>query len=94
MPLIHIPVGVAPCQVDDFPKDAERSCKGALHLRPASTKEVTNDELAHLKTAPQHGKLAARLSVVEVAKKTEPQPVQPKPRRPKPPPEPTPNGDG
>jgi hypothetical protein len=72
MPLIHIPVGVAPCQVDDFPQDAERSCKGALHFRPASTKEITADELAHLRAAPQHKKLAARLCVVDVVVKAAP----------------------
>jgi hypothetical protein len=77
MPLIHIPVGVAPCQVE-FPSEIkegtasrpfERSCKGALHLRPASTKQITDDELQYLKTAKQHAKLGARVSVIQVTKK-------------------------
>lgn len=75
MPLINIPVGIAPCQIDDFPKtvgkgeDAkpfERSCKGALYLRPASTKVVTQHELDHIKKHGDHKMLARRLVVVKV----------------------------
>ena len=75
MPLIHIAVGGPPCQVDDFPatvgqggKLFERSCKGALHLRPASTKEITDDELRHLKNSKKHRALAARINVITVVK--------------------------
>ena len=75
MPLINIPVGIAPCQIDDFPKtvgkgeDAkpfERSCKGSLHLRPSSTKVVTQDELDWIKRHKEHKMLARRLVVVKV----------------------------
>lgn len=49
MPVIHIPRGLAVAQVE-IPDTAgerrlERSCKGAVHLRPG-IKMVTNDELA------------------------------------------------
>jgi hypothetical protein len=37
-------------QVDDFPKDCERSVTGAIHIRPGSTVVVTDGEAAHLKT--------------------------------------------
>lgn len=79
MPLIQIPVGIAPCHIDDFPKEVgegkearpfERSCKGALHLRPASTKVLSQDELDWLKAgkgkAKRYAKLARRLTVVRV----------------------------
>ena len=76
--MVHVPVGVPPCQVDDFPSEVKegtgtrpfkRSCKGALHLRPASTKMLTDDEVKHIKTAKQHKKLGSRLSVVMVTRK-------------------------
>lgn len=35
-------------QVEGFPKDCERSCKGALHVRPWATKTVTKAELERL----------------------------------------------
>lgn len=75
MPLINVPVGIAPCQIDDFPKTVgkgegakpfERSCKGALFLRPASSKVVTQDELDWIKQHPEHKLLARRLTVVRV----------------------------
>jgi len=75
MPLVSIPVGIAPCQIDDFPAEIgdgedkrpfERSCKGALFLRPASTKVLSNDELEFLRSAKQYRKLGARLLVVRV----------------------------
>lgn len=47
--LATVPAGVGPLQVDDFPEGCERSCKGALHIRPSSTLEATDGELAHLK---------------------------------------------
>lgn len=81
MPLIQIPVGIAPCHVD-FPdrvktggKDAkgkaetrelQRSCKGSLYLRPASTRNVTDDELTYLRISPEWKKIGTRLHVVKV----------------------------
>lgn len=75
MPLVQIPVGIAPCQVDDFPEklgkgeDArpfERSCKGSLRLRPASTKVLTDDELKWLKEQKQWAHIGRRMYVVDV----------------------------
>ncbi len=75
MPLVQIPVGIAPCQVDDFPEkvgkgeDArpfQRSCKGSLRLRPASTKVLTDDELKWLKEQKQWAHVGRRMHVVDV----------------------------
>ncbi len=52
----------------------ERSCKGALHFRPASTKTVTEDELKFLLSARQHKALAGKILRVEVVKKPPPKP--------------------
>ena len=41
--------GKTPEYLDDFPKDCERSCKGSLHLLPNAQKEISDDELKHLK---------------------------------------------
>lgn len=131
MPLVQIPVGVRPIQIDDFPekvvegKDAllerhkkappaeekpearakrlerqrnevaeldkkarpfKRSCKGSLHLRPASTKTLTDDELGFLRTAKQHKAWGRRLLEVkvEVAKAPEAAPVVPPLPKPEP----------
>lgn len=35
-------------QVEGFPKNCERSCEGALHVRPGATKTVTKSELERL----------------------------------------------
>jgi hypothetical protein len=79
MPLIQIPVGVTPCQVDDFPVEIsaadgtkrpfERSCKGALHFRPATTRRVTQDEMDHIKAAKQHAALGRKIFEVKITKK-------------------------
>lgn len=75
MPLVQIPVGIAPCQIDDFPLEVgegdekrpfERSCQGALYLQPARTKVLSGDELEFLRTAKQHQKIGARILVVRV----------------------------
>lgn len=75
MPLVQIPVGIAPCQVDDFPaklgkgesaRPFERSCKGSLRLRPASTKVLTDDELKWLKEQKQWAHVGRRVHVVDV----------------------------
>ena len=75
MPLVQIPVGIAPCQIDDFPAEIgegenkrpfERSCQGALYIQPARTKVLSSDELEFLRTAKQYAKLGARILVVRV----------------------------
>jgi len=38
-------------QIDDFPEGCERSREGAIYLRPKSTEQVTDDELAHMAKA-------------------------------------------
>lgn len=48
--LVRFPAGLSPRQVDDFPKGTPRSCEGALHLRPSSTKTITPHEAAHLES--------------------------------------------
>lgn len=48
MKLIKFQGQLAVC-VDDFPKDAQRSREGSLHLRPTQTTEITDDEFAYLK---------------------------------------------
>lgn len=48
---ILIAPGVAPFQLENFSKDAERSVKGALHLSGNATKVITKDELETLKKA-------------------------------------------
>lgn len=105
---IQIPVGVPPCQVDDFPlrvvegeeelrarhieerrnvkagseielrkrhtkekaeleaRPFERSVQGAIHFRPASTKRITEDEWAFLRSAKQHRVFSRRLIKVQV----------------------------
>jgi hypothetical protein len=53
MPIVVVPANVEPQQVDGFPSDCARSVQGALHIRPASTLEITDGELEHLnKVAP------------------------------------------
>lgn len=37
-------------QVDDFPKDCERTVTGAIHVRPGGTYVVSEGEAAHLKS--------------------------------------------
>ena len=85
MPLIQIPVGIAPFQVDDFPKEVgkgeearkfERSCEGALYLRPASTRNLTDDEWEHLE---KNYKVLARAHVVKVDV-TKARSLKPKPK--------------
>ena len=63
MPQVIVEHGVTPCQIDGFPEKCERSRKGALYVRPSSSLEMTNDELAHVKaTLPE---LYKKLRVVE-----------------------------
>lgn len=47
MPTIVIPSHIRPQQVEDFPAEAPRTVKGAMHIRPG-TMEVTPEELKHL----------------------------------------------
>lgn len=41
--------GRSPECLEGFPTDTERSVKGALHLRPGRTLEITDDEYAYVK---------------------------------------------
>lgn len=50
MPVIQFARTAQPSQVEDFPKDCDRSHPGALHVRPGATKTVTKAELEHLQT--------------------------------------------
>jgi hypothetical protein len=47
--VVQFPAGAPPTQVDDFPPKTPRSCEGALHIRPKSTKKITSHEAAHLR---------------------------------------------
>lgn len=66
----------------------ERSVAGAIHFRPASTKQVTEDEWKFLKTAKQHRVFAQRLVEVQVTV------VPPMAAEPEPPPAPEPTTRG
>jgi hypothetical protein len=65
MPTLVIPANVVQCHVEDFPDGCERSREGSVHVRPASTLTVTDDELAHLKKA--HPQLFRQLIVAKKA---------------------------
>jgi len=71
MPIVQMPRGVSPVQVEfvfkgkDAAKEEasfERSVKGAIHFRPGCTKVITNDELAYIEKNKK--KLAVKLHVV------------------------------
>jgi hypothetical protein len=71
MPLVQYVVTALQCQVEDFPatvadgdkqRDFDRSCEGALHLRPGSSVEMTADELAHIRE--KHPKAASCIRVL------------------------------
>lgn len=49
MPVIQFAKTEAVRQIEDFPKDCKRSHDGAMHVRPGSTKVVTEGELDHLR---------------------------------------------
>ncbi len=70
---IHIAVGVQPFQLEDFPKDAKRSVKGALYLRGNATKTITEDELEALKKA-RPDLVAHKLRVLPIPKAVAPEP--------------------
>lgn len=71
MPKILIARRGPPVQVDDFPETEaagggkrrpfERSCEGALHLRPGSVEHITDDELHHIIASGKHSALAGRI---------------------------------
>lgn len=63
-PMVHVqvPTGVAPRQVEGFPKGCDRSVKGALHIRPG-TMEMTEGELAHVRK--HHKEIARRLIIIK-----------------------------
>ena len=41
--------GNTPQYIDGFPKNCERSCKGAIHLLPNALRKITDDEYAYIK---------------------------------------------
>lgn len=47
---VHVLPGGRPRQVDDFGPTVERSCVGALHLRPGSLAVMTRDEFEHIRS--------------------------------------------
>lgn len=59
MPFVQFVVTTLVCCVEDFPakvaveggepRDFQRSCEGALHVRPGASATVTADELEHLR---------------------------------------------
>jgi hypothetical protein len=59
MPSIILGRGL-PVQID-FPDGIERSTKGAIHLLPGGTREITNAELEHITKA--HPDILQRLTV-------------------------------
>lgn len=48
MPVIQTRASMPLVQVEDFPKAARRTVKGAIHLKPRTTYTLTDDEVAHL----------------------------------------------
>lgn len=61
---VQVPKGGMPYNVDDFPKDCERSCKGALYFRKNSMRTMTQDEYNHVLNSPKHKDFGKRLLVV------------------------------
>jgi len=62
MVTVYIGAG-PPCQVDGFGDGAERSVKGALHLRPNSLATITHDELEHVQRS--HSEIQLRVVRVD-----------------------------
>lgn len=75
MPLV-LYQGATPQCIEGFPDDAERSCKGALHLRPHKATEVTDDEFAYIKT--NRADVSKKLLKVRETAKKKPAPEEPK----------------
>lgn len=80
-----VPATVPACQIEGFPEAAERSIKGALHIKPASTMEVTADEWKHIRESRKD--VAAML--IEVPQAAPVKPAESKPEA-DPPPAPAP----
>ncbi len=59
--IVHVPRGLEPCQIDDFPEGCKRSVKGSLRLAPGIL-ELTEDEFKHLRK--HHKDLGRRLRMV------------------------------
>ena len=62
MPVVQVSHSTQPYHIDDFKDGCQRSCKGALHFLPSSTKTITKSELEHVKEA--HKAFAKKLYVV------------------------------
>jgi len=67
--IVTVRPGVSPHQIDDWPKDCERSCEGSLHVKPG-TYELTEGELKHIRK--HHKALNRCLQVTEVKPKEKP----------------------
>ena len=64
-------LGLSPIDIDGFPKKAERSVKGALHLRPSSVYEMTADEYNFIQANFQEVKLTVQPTGGKVVKSKE-----------------------
>ena len=72
MPIIQMPRGVLPVQVEFVGKDAEkikRSCKGSLHLTAGCTKVISVGELNYIQENEEE--LFRKLHVVPLVEKKE-----------------------
>lgn len=67
MLIIQTPKTIQPIQVEGFPDDAKRSVKGALHIFPGATKEITEDEYAVIQK--KYPELSEKLRVIDLKKK-------------------------
>ena len=67
MLIIQASKTIQPVQVEGFPDGAKRSVKGALHIFPGATKEITEDEYAVIQE--KYPKISEKLRVISLEKK-------------------------
>ena len=67
MLIIQAPKTIQSVQIEGFPNDAKRSTKGALHIAPGSTKEITEDEFAVIQE--RYPEVSEKLRVISLARK-------------------------
>jgi hypothetical protein len=72
--MVAVMAGLSPTQIDDFPSACERSGKGALHLLPRSTVEITASELEHIRR--NHPEVTAKLLELNTRTVTPSQPKE------------------
>ncbi len=75
MPIVQMPRGVTPVQIEIDKDVKKRTVKGAIHLTPGCTKVITDEELACIKK--KEPKVASKLHVVPIAKKAEKEKTEP-----------------